>query len=286
MAHSVQMFDHLDNKVLLAWFQMEHPKFMVHVFDHSGKDIAEKTAITVERLKACISIITDFVHQGAHQSASPRLNPKISEEAKEPILDQHIWSSMDITFEVLPFNCPNPPELLFCLSSFTTLDANVIHKTIVDVWAYDDNRHHIDGIFSMCGFPDNELVYKATRDLIHSVRVETSDFKITGGISVPCFNIFATSPTNDAKMWTELQGFLHILEYPTNLDGYAWAPTIFLLILLVSALASHPYPNLALVILVILAFPFALYLSLQQSQYIWPDPFSDEAYPCSVPPSD
>ncbi|KAG2150200.1 uncharacterized protein EDB93DRAFT_1249773 [Suillus bovinus] len=62
----------------------------------------------------------------------------------------------------------------------------------------------------------------------------------------------------------------------------AWAPTIFLLILLVSALASHPYPDLALVILIILAFPFALYLSLQQSQYIWLDPFSDEAYPCSV----
>ncbi|KAG2122465.1 uncharacterized protein EDB93DRAFT_1259257 [Suillus bovinus] len=66
----------------------------------------------------------------------------------------------------------------------------------------------------------------------------------------------------------------------------AWAPTIFLLILLVSALASYPHPDLTLVILVILAFPFALYLSLQQSQYIWPDPFADEAYPCSVPPPD
>ncbi|KAG2148677.1 uncharacterized protein EDB93DRAFT_1250112 [Suillus bovinus] len=66
----------------------------------------------------------------------------------------------------------------------------------------------------------------------------------------------------------------------------AWAPTIFLLILLVSALASYPYPDLTLVILVILAFPFALYLSLQQSQYIWPDPFADEAYSCSVPPPD
>ncbi|KAG2130636.1 uncharacterized protein EDB93DRAFT_1255833 [Suillus bovinus] len=66
----------------------------------------------------------------------------------------------------------------------------------------------------------------------------------------------------------------------------AWAPTIFLLILLVSALASYPHPDLTLVILVILAFPFALYLSLQQSQYIWPDPFADKAYPCSVPPPD
>ncbi|KAG2130840.1 uncharacterized protein EDB93DRAFT_1255735 [Suillus bovinus] len=47
-----------------------------------------------------------------------------------------------------------------------------------------------------------------------------------------------------------------------------------------------PLPDLTLVILVILAFPFALYLSLQQSQYIWPNPFADEAYPCSVPPPD
>ncbi|KAG2128025.1 uncharacterized protein EDB93DRAFT_1256791 [Suillus bovinus] len=76
--------------------------------------------------------------------------------------------------------------------------------------------------------------------------------------------------------------------FPSLLQEHldAWAPTIFLLILLVSALASHPYPDLTLVILVILAFPFALYLLLQQSQYIWPDPFADEAYPCSIPPPD
>ncbi|KAG2128888.1 uncharacterized protein EDB93DRAFT_1256516 [Suillus bovinus] len=79
---------------------------------------------------------------------------------------------------------------------------------------------------------------------------------------------------NEAKL------FLVLIVLQEHLE--AWAPTIFLLILLVSALASHPYSDLALVILVILAFPFALYLLLQQSQYIWPDPFSDEGYPCSV----
>ncbi|KAG2130326.1 uncharacterized protein EDB93DRAFT_1255947 [Suillus bovinus] len=83
-------------------------------------------------------------------------------------------------------------------------------------------------------------------------------------------------------MGWEMEDFVILLQ--EHLD--AWAPTIFLLILLVSALASHPYPDLTLVILVILAIPFALYLSLQQSQYIWPDPFADEAYPCSVPPPD
>ncbi|KAG2127191.1 uncharacterized protein EDB93DRAFT_1257143 [Suillus bovinus] len=92
---------------------------------------------------------------------------------------------------------------------------------------------------------------------------------------------------NLGRIWAEDFGLAACLwrEHKSeHLD--AWAPTIFLLILLISALASYPYPDLTLVILVILAFPFALYLLLQQSQYIWPDPFADEAYPCSVPPPD
>ncbi|KAG2138104.1 uncharacterized protein EDB93DRAFT_1253485 [Suillus bovinus] len=95
----------------------------------------------------------------------------------------------------------------------------------------------------------------------------------------PLTNTIALAVT--LRAWS-LKKALAVLQ--EHLD--AWAPTIFLLILLVSALASYPYPDLTLVILVILAFPFALYLLLQQSQYIWPDPFADEAYPCSVPPPD
>ncbi|KAG2145576.1 hypothetical protein BD769DRAFT_1382492 [Suillus cothurnatus] len=232
-----------DNKVLLAWFQVEHPKFMVRVFNLSGKDVVENTAITAERIRVSISIIADFVHQeappirvsppqpqgrrGAKEFPVGFLVHKISEEARNLIVNQRIWSSTNITFEALPFNCPSPPELLFCLSGFTTSDANIVRKAIIDVWAHDDNRHHIDDAFSMCGFPDDELVYQATRDLIHSVRVETLDFKVTGGLSVPRFNIFATSPTNNAKTWTELRGFLRILEYPTGLDGCGIAAALF-----------------------------------------------------------
>ncbi|KAG1808549.1 hypothetical protein EV424DRAFT_1573989 [Suillus variegatus] len=63
MAHSAQIFDHLDNKVLLAWFQVEHPKLMVRAFDLSGKDIADKTAAIAERLRASINMIADYSHK-------------------------------------------------------------------------------------------------------------------------------------------------------------------------------------------------------------------------------
>ncbi|KAG1840414.1 hypothetical protein C8R48DRAFT_781762 [Suillus tomentosus] len=224
MAHSAQVFDYLDNKVLLAWFQVDRPKFMVRVFDHSGNDIAEKTAITAERIRASIAIIADYIHQ---DSPHPFLVHKVSEETRDLIISQCIWSTADITFEVLPFHCTNPPKLLLCLSGFTTPDTETISKTVADVWSHDEHRHNIDDIFSMCGFQDDELVYKATRDLIQSIHVEMLNFKITGRLSVPRFNIFTASPTNDAKTWTNLRGYLHLLEYPTGLDGCGTAAALY-----------------------------------------------------------
>ncbi|KAG2336711.1 hypothetical protein BDR05DRAFT_953168 [Suillus weaverae] len=215
MAHSAQIFNHLDNKVLLSWFQVNHPKFMVRVFDQSGKDIAERPTIITERLRTGIAVIADFVHQetppiqvsppqpqggrGANTFPVGFLVHQVPEEMKNLILSQCIWSSTDITFEVLPFSCTNPPELLFCLSGFMTSDIDIVRKAIMDIWSHDDNRHHIEDTFSMCGFPDDKLVYKAMHDLISSTCIELLDFKITGGLSAPRFNILASSPTNDAK---------------------------------------------------------------------------------------
>ncbi|KAG1871776.1 hypothetical protein DFJ58DRAFT_762353, partial [Suillus subalutaceus] len=145
---------------------------------------------------------------------------KVSEETMNLILNQRIWSTMDITFEALPFNCAHPPELLFCLSGFTTLDADA-------VWSQDEIRHQIEDCLSKCGLPDDELIYKAARDFIESARAELLHFKITGGLSVPRFNIFATSPTNDAKTWTNLRSLLHALKYPTGLDGCGSTTPLF-----------------------------------------------------------
>ncbi|KIK36154.1 hypothetical protein CY34DRAFT_780647 [Suillus luteus UH-Slu-Lm8-n1] len=243
MSHSAQIFDHLDNRVLLVWFQVEHPKFMIRVFDHSGKDVAEKAAIIAERVRANIAIIAASIHQGAptvrislpqpHGRKNAKDLPtrflvhKITEETKNLLLNKRIWSTADLTFEALPFSCTNPPELLFCLSGFTTLDTDTILQAVTNTWSIDENQSRIEGLLSNCGIPDDELIYKATYDFIASARVELLDFKITGGLSVPRFNILAKSPTNDTKAWTDLRGFLSKLAYPTNLDGCGTATALF-----------------------------------------------------------
>ncbi|KAG1841798.1 hypothetical protein DFJ58DRAFT_844888 [Suillus subalutaceus] len=74
MSHSAQVFDHLDNRVLLAWFQVNHPKFIVRVFEHTGKDVYERSAVIAERIRTNIAIIANFVHQGAPPSEPPPHN--------------------------------------------------------------------------------------------------------------------------------------------------------------------------------------------------------------------
>ncbi|KAG1799823.1 uncharacterized protein HD556DRAFT_1525100 [Suillus plorans] len=225
LAHSAQVFDHLDNKVLLAWFQVEHPKFVVRVFDQTGKDVLDKAAILAERIRANISIVANFIHQEAQPVRVSPPQPQgskylplsflvynISPETRDLILSQRVWSATDITFEA------RPPDLLFCVTGFTSPDTDIVQKTIADVWAYEDNRAHINDILSMSEIPE-EKVHIATWNLIRSIRVEHLDFKIAGGLPVPRFNIFAHSPTCDAKAWTELCSYLRILDYPTGLDG-------------------------------------------------------------------
>jgi len=234
LSHSAQVFNHLDNKVLLAWFQVDHPKFVVRIFDQTGKDVLDKAAILAERVRANVSIVANFIHQEAQPGRVSPPQPQggkdaknlplsflvhnISPEMRDRILSQRVWSATDITFEARPFSCQRPPDLLFCVTGFTSPDTDTVRKTVADVWAYEDNRAHINDILSMSEIPE-EKVHVATWNLIKSIRVERLDFKIAGGLPVPRFNIFAYSPTCDAKAWTELRSYLSILDYPTGLDG-------------------------------------------------------------------
>ncbi|KAG2742310.1 hypothetical protein P692DRAFT_20250481 [Suillus brevipes Sb2] len=243
MSHAAQIFDHLDNRVLLAWFQVPHPKFMIRVFDHSGKDVTERAAIIAERIRANVTAIAESIHhdippirvsppqpQGGKDAKSFPLGflvHNVSEETKTLLLNQRIWSTVDLTFEALSFNCAHPPELLFSLAGFTTLDLATISQAVTETWNQEETRYRIESFFSTCGLPDDEPIYKVTQDFISSCRVELLDFKISGGLSVPRYNVFATSPTNDAKTWTDLRMYLKTLTYPTSLDGCGTSSALF-----------------------------------------------------------
>ncbi|KAG2335893.1 hypothetical protein BDR05DRAFT_1006352 [Suillus weaverae] len=140
--------------------------------------------------------------------------PSVSNETKDLLLNQHIWSTTDLTFKALPFNCTHPPELLFGLTGFTTLDVATILQAVTETWTQDEIHDHIEALFSKCGLPDNKIIYKATQDFISSCRIELLDFKITSGLSVPRFNILTTSPTNNHQWVWNRDSTLHLSNFP------------------------------------------------------------------------
>ncbi|KAG2748716.1 hypothetical protein P692DRAFT_201805636 [Suillus brevipes Sb2] len=234
LAHAAQLFDFQAAKVITAWLKVPHPKILIRVFDHDGKDPAVKGPILVERLRKAISIIAQTDQQEDHEiKVSPPcpeatrektdcplsfLAYNISEETKTLILNQRIWSSTEITFAAHPFQVNSPPLLLFCLHGFSTTDTNTVRTAVHDVWIEDITSWDITDILSESEIPE-EQAHLTAQDFIQSLWVERLDFKVSGGILLPRYNIFAVSPTNNPAVWTKLRAYLLSLKYPSELEG-------------------------------------------------------------------
>ena len=118
----------------------------------------------------------------------------------------------------------------------TWADPEVTH-TIHDILIEYD-LFQIENVFDQAG------VY--IEAFIDSVTVEFLDYKVTGRIETPHFNVLAESPTASAHAWMVLQQFLTSITYPTPLYGTGITANLFLCTL--CHLVSHPrglcdFPN-------------------------------------------
>ncbi|KAG1865425.1 hypothetical protein F4604DRAFT_2026733 [Suillus subluteus] len=234
LAHAAQLFDFQGEKTITAWLKVPHPKVLMRVFNHDGKNPSVKGPILVERLRKAISNIA----QGAHQDdLEVKISPpcpetikeetdhplsflayNISEEMKNLILEQRIWSSTEITFAAHPFQINAPPLLLFCLQGFSTTDINTVRAAVHDMWVEDVTMWDITDILFESEIP-NKQIHSAAWDFVNSLWVKHLDFKVSRGILLPRYNIFAVSPTNKPAVWTKLRAYLHSLMYPSELEG-------------------------------------------------------------------
>ncbi|KAG1761436.1 hypothetical protein EDD22DRAFT_847749 [Suillus occidentalis] len=234
LAHAAQLFDYQAAKVINAWLKVPHPKILVRVFDHDGKNPSVKGPILVERLHIAVSEIAHFVHQDDQEvkvlPPCPEATTEdanyplsfliynISEETKSLILNQRVWSSTEVTFAAHQFRINSPPLLLFCLHGFSTTDNATIRSAVYEVWTEDVTRWDICDILSEGDIPEDK-VHTASWDFIKSLWIERLDFKVSGGILLPRYNVFAVSPTNIPAIWTKLRAYLHSLTYPSELEG-------------------------------------------------------------------
>ncbi|KAG1874965.1 hypothetical protein F4604DRAFT_1925120 [Suillus subluteus] len=235
LSHTAQLFDFQSPKVIMAWLKVPHPKLLIRVFDHNGKNPSVKGPIFVERLRKAIMDIANFVHSDNPEvKVSPPcpeatikdddehplsfLAYNLSEEMKKIIISQRIWSSPDVTFAAHQFSVNTPPLLLFCLQGFSTTDVKTVKDVVFDTWSNNATRWDIGEILAESDIPQEEKE-SATRELIKTLWVERLDYKVSGGIPLPHYNVFAASPTSNPVVWTKLRVYLYSLAYPSELEG-------------------------------------------------------------------
>ncbi|KAG2738231.1 hypothetical protein P692DRAFT_20842082 [Suillus brevipes Sb2] len=235
LSHAAQLFDFQAPKVITAWLKVPHPKLLLRVFDHDGKNPSAKGPIFVEHLRKAITDIANFVHDDNQEvKVSPPcpdatikdddehpisfLAYNFSEETKNFILSQRIWSSPDVTFAAHQFSVNTPPLLLFCLHGFSTTDTKTVKDAVYETWSEEVTRWDIGEILAESDIPYEEKD-SATWELIKTLWVERLDYKVSGGIPLPRYNVFAASPTSNPAVWTKLRLYLHSLVYPSELEG-------------------------------------------------------------------
>lgn len=241
------------------WINVDHLKLLARVFDYDGSDPTKMNPVITHRIKDIVNDISTAYNAkdtncivspptpatGFPVNASPNtfLIHHISEEIRDILVSQSIWSSAALTIEARPFVERSLPTLLLNLAGFTTDRPDIIHQVVQSTWAELEIRETILMVLSDKDpfFQWEDVRAQAPKYIdifIDSVRVEFLDYKVAGGIETPRFNIYADSPTISPDAWTALREFLTSLGYPTSLYGTGTATPLFLCTLCHSI--SHP----------------------------------------------
>ncbi|KAG2105870.1 uncharacterized protein F5147DRAFT_654103 [Suillus discolor] len=229
LAHTAQLFDYQAAKIITAWLKVPHPKILVRVFDHDRKNPSVKGPILIERLRKAISDITHFVHQ---DDMDAKVSPPCPDTNKD---------KADFPISFLVYNISDE-------TNFSTMDTATVKTTVCEVWSEDVTKWDIGEILSESDISE-ENIHTATWNFIDSLWVEHLDFKVSGGILLPRYNIFTVSPTNNPTVWTKLRAYLHSLTYPSELEGSGTAVNFMPCTLCHSIAHPHglcPFPDVPL----------------------------------------
>ncbi|KAG2339082.1 hypothetical protein BDR05DRAFT_951388 [Suillus weaverae] len=130
---------------LLAWFQVMHPKFMIRVFDHSRKDIAERAAIVAEHIRANITTIVESIHHDTPLIPIIRVSPpQLFRGVPEVVLPP--LSTILVRQPQLPRSPGSPKKQSFGPASLTAGSGPEVPKTPIshpEVMATSDSRPEV-----------------------------------------------------------------------------------------------------------------------------------------------
>ena len=144
----------------------------------------------------------------------------LTDSQRQTVLQQIVWSSLDITFRVAP--ALSLPNFLFTIAGLSTMSTGLVQNMVQKVWQDDKSQESFQTITQPRNAQereDNQLILK---DLIATMKIERLDIRKKGNILTPKFNVYAESARISSDIiWSDVRHFLANRSYDTSMLGRA-----------------------------------------------------------------
>ncbi|KAF8545751.1 hypothetical protein OG21DRAFT_1491956 [Imleria badia] len=216
LASPGQLLADLSGAARREWIKVGHPKLLTRIFDYDGSDPTKMNPVITHRIKDIVNKVSAAYNakntncivslptpaDGYPIGTSPNafLIHNATEEVRDLLLSQHVWSSANLTFEACPFVEWSLPTLLLNLAGFTMDHSDVVQEVVQSTWTDPEVRQTISIILHDKDpfFQREDVLVEFDLHIntfINSVKAEFLNYKVAGGIETPCFNILVDSPT-------------------------------------------------------------------------------------------
>ena len=222
-AHPTAIYNNVKESVYLAWDTFPVYKLVAIPFGYESK--AHHRHGDIKR--SILSAVAEITKSQRVGISAPAPEERIKTRARTPctflvhglakeeyqtLLKQRIWCSTDITFRIATTK-PHPPDLLFSLTEFASLNTEEVYNMVLTVWSKDTTISTIQNIVK--SFPHkNPNAQPNYKSFLATLKVDLIKIREKKGRINPVYNIYTNGKYfREHELWSQIRTFLLGLRY-------------------------------------------------------------------------
>lgn len=213
-----KIYEYIESAVMDEWESYPGGKLVAIPFDTEvetlsqhdsirGRIFTAASEIAQSRQAAVAAPIAVEEDSDPENVPSAFLIYNLTEEQREALLQQSVWSSVSITFRIVPLESTRP-DYLFTLSGFTSNSEKLVLQMIDKVW----NTEKTQNLLQKLTIPMDDEQDKPQpniEDFTNSMWIEFVDIKGKNNTLLPHYNVFADrSLIPDRDLWNQIRTLL------------------------------------------------------------------------------
>ena len=211
----------IDCTVTSCWEKLPNGKLLIWPFgiialnqdNHKNlKSLIFGTLIEITNAYT-ITVFTPSPHLGSEITPLSFIVSNLSEMQKQLLLLREVWSSSQITMHTFPFKLACP-DYLFSIKGITTLETDIVHATVHQVWHDEETQMFMAIIVNQLPKLNQAQALQTLTTFIESLWVNKLDIKLRGNIPAPSYCIYTQgSIIDNDNTWSCIRDFVMSRKY-------------------------------------------------------------------------